>query len=192
MEARRAVQLLEGAISAKGGVWADLGSGDGTFTHALAELLGADARIYALDRDSRALAKLRRRPGHQAQVIPVLADFTQTIVLPGHEGPLDGILLANALHYVRDPEDLLERLSRKLRPGGRAVFVEYDRRAANPWVPYPVPPSRLEQVLRDSGLSAPVVTATQPSAFSGVLYVAVATRIAGADPDRAQEGNRSP
>src|SRR5512138_2980237 len=115
MEPRQAVRLLQGAISEKGGVWADLGCGDGTFTMALAELLGGDARIYAVDRDARALAKLGRSLAGRTNVTPVRADFTQSLSLPGHEGPLDGILLANALHYVRRPEELLERLASRLR-----------------------------------------------------------------------------
>jgi ubiquinone/menaquinone biosynthesis C-methylase UbiE len=175
MNERDALRLLHGAIPQQGGVWADLGCGDGTFTLALAELLGRGGRIYAVDRDERALRRLGGRAVGHGNVIPVLADFTGPLSLPGQDVPLDGILLANALHYVRTPEEFLARLASMLRPDGRVVFVEYDRRAANPWVPYPISPARLERVTRAAGLSAPVVTATQPSAFTGNLYVAAAT-----------------
>ena len=176
METRDAIRLIEGAIPRSGGVWADLGCGDGTFTLALAERLGAAGRIYAVDNDARALSRLRRRAANRAGVIPVQADFTQPLALPGYDGALDGLLFANALHFVAHPERVLAAWVPRLNPGGRVVFVEYDRRAANPWVPYPIAPARLEEVAAASGLSPPEVTARHPSAFSGDLYAAVAIR----------------
>lgn len=176
MEIGQAIDLIEGAIPRRGGVWADLGCGDGTFTLALAELLGPAGRAYAVDSDARALARLRRRAANRAGVIPVQADFTQPFALPGYDGALDGILFANALHFVAHPERALAAWVARLTPDGRAVFVEYDRRTANPWVPYPISPSRLEEVAAASGLSRPEVTARQPSMFSGDLYAAVAIR----------------
>jgi ubiquinone/menaquinone biosynthesis C-methylase UbiE len=176
VEVPQAIHLIEGAISGEGGVWADLGCGDGTFTLALADRLGAAGRIYAVDNDARALSRLRRRAANRANVIPVPGDFTQPIAFAGWDGALDGLLFANALHYVARPENVLAGWVLRLIPGGRVVFVEYDRRAANPWVPYPISPSRLEQVAAAAGLSTPEVTARRPSAFSGDLYAAVATR----------------
>jgi len=79
---RQAVRLIQGAVPEKSGTWADLGCGDGVFTRALAELIGPNGRIYAVDKDPRALSKLEQRiPGH-APVIPVLADFTRPLDLP--------------------------------------------------------------------------------------------------------------
>src|SRR5262249_10576104 len=144
VNAADAVTLLAGAIAERGGTWAELGAGEGTFTRALAELLGPESRIYAVDRDARAIAALRRWAERDApHVIPVQGDFTRSLELPGlGERALDGLLLANSLHYVREPDRLLARLASRLRPGGRVVLVEYDRRGANPWVPYPIPAAR--------------------------------------------------
>src|SRR5262245_45377900 len=140
MNSRDAVELLRDAVPATPGTWADVGSGDGTFTRALAERLGATSRIYAVDRDRRALAALERwAKNSAAEIVTVQADFTKAFTLPGiDEGGLDGMLLANALHFVREPGDVLRRLVRWLRPGGRVVLVEYDHRRANPWVPHPI------------------------------------------------------
>jgi ubiquinone/menaquinone biosynthesis C-methylase UbiE len=172
---RQAVRLIQGAVPKKSGTWADLGCGDGVFTRALAELIGPNGRIYAVDKDPRALSKLEQRiPGH-APVIPVLADFTRPLDLPEDGGTLDGLLFANSLHYDPTPEITLARLAAPLAPGGRVVVVEYDRRSANRWVPYPISPARLAELTAAAGLSTPEVTGTLPSAFSGVLYAAVAT-----------------
>ena len=178
MNTRDAVRLIQAAIPGRGGTWADLGAGEGTFTRALAELVGRDGRIYAVDRDARAVAALGRWAAKDAPgVIPLLADFSRPLDLPGLDEPiLDGMLLANALHFVRDAEAVLARLAAWLRPGGRVVLVEYDGRRASRWVPYPIPPARLPALAAAAGLSTPVITATRPSAFGGDLYVAAADR----------------
>jgi ubiquinone/menaquinone biosynthesis C-methylase UbiE len=177
-----AVELIRGAIGRRTGTWADLGAGEGTFTRALVELLGPKSRIYAVDRDARALAKLERWSTREApNVIPIAADFAATPALRAiPEASLDGVLCANALHFVADPTAVLRHIATWLRPGGRLVLVEYDRRRGNPWVPHPIPLERLPATLEPAGFSDPIVTATQPSAYGGILYVAVAERLVGA------------
>ncbi|MGI8856502.1 MAG: methyltransferase domain-containing protein, partial [Thermomicrobiales bacterium] len=82
-------------------VWADIGSGGGAFTLALADLLGDGATIHSVDRDVRALRE-QERALHAAfpsvSVVLHAGDFTRPLDLP----PLDGIVMANALHFVRD------------------------------------------------------------------------------------------
>ena len=171
-----AVNLLAAAIPRGPGVWADLGAGHGTFTRALAELLGPAGRVYAVDRDPGATAALERVGAQAAaRVVPVRADFTAPFELPGLGlGTLDGMLFANALHYVREAGAVLVRMARWLRPGGRVVVIEYDGRRASPWVPYPISSARLAEVAAEAGLAPPVITATRRSAFGGTMYVAVA------------------
>ena len=181
LESSEAVELIAGAVPRRAGIWADLGAGDGTFTLALAEVLGAGSRIYAVDRDAKALARLRRSAaGAAAEVITVTADFTAAFDLPGRHGALDGMLIANALHYVRDAARTLARLGERLRAGGRLVLIEYDRRGANRWVPYPIPAAQLPALAAAAGFATPVVAARKPSAFGGDLYVAAADRLAPA------------
>ncbi|HEY7728307.1 MAG TPA: class I SAM-dependent methyltransferase [Candidatus Eisenbacteria bacterium] len=180
MDPRDAVELIRAAVPGGGGpaAWADIGAGRGTFTAALARLLGPGSRIYAVERDARSLAALgRRREWSGARVIPVDADFSRPFELPGLDpGGLDGMLLANALHFARDAGVVLARLATRVRPGGRVVLVEYDRRRAGPWVPYPIPPAGLPALADAAGLTAFRVVATRPSDYSGVLYAAAADR----------------
>src|SRR5437879_11156020 len=82
-----------------GEVWADLGSGKGAFTLALADLLGPGAVIHSVDRDERALKAQRQAVEARFQDASVQywrADFTGPVNLP----PLDGVLMANSLHFV--------------------------------------------------------------------------------------------
>jgi SAM-dependent methyltransferase len=179
MNTREAVALIADAVPCASGTWADLGAGRGTFTRALVELLEPGSRIYAVDRDPIALGAIGEWAARcGARVVTVAADFTKPFELPGAKpGILDGLLLANALHFVREADIVLARLVGLLRPGGRVVIVEYDRREPSQWVPYPISLSRLPSLAAAAGLSAPVVTATRPSRYSGILYVAAADRL---------------
>ena len=181
LESSEALELIASGVPRRAGTWADLGAGGGTFTLALAERLGAGSRVYAVERDTRALAKLKRAAaGAAAEVITVAADFTAAFELPGLHGGLDGMLIANALHYVGDAAVTLARLAQRLRVGGRLVLIEYDRPGANPWVPHPIPAAQLPALAAATGFSTPIVTARTPSAFGGDLYVAAADRLAPA------------
>ena len=174
MRVEDAASLVAPAV--RGAVWADLGAGSGTFTRALVRLLGAGAAVHAVDRDAaamRALATLRA-PG----VVAHVADFAdaeawRALALP----PLDGVLLANALHFVpaREQAPVLVRLAERLAPGGRLVVVEYEDRPASRWVPYPVSFARLEAIA-PAGMTPPARVGERRSAYGGVMYAAVSAR----------------
>ena len=53
------VRLIEGGVRDRPGTWADLGSGHGAFTLALADVLGRDGSIISIDRDPGALGAQR-------------------------------------------------------------------------------------------------------------------------------------
>src|SRR5690349_5883297 len=169
-----AVDLIRPAVTKSGGVWADLGAGDGTFTRALATLLGPNGTVYAVDRDASALrdvAQTATRASAAAKITTIVGDFTQPLAL----STLDGVVIANALHYVRYPDQpmVIEQIASMLVARAPLVIVEYDRDNANTWVPYPISIRALEQVAHDAGLRRPVVLGRRPSRFGGDLYVAV-------------------
>lgn len=176
MDPADAIALLRPAVPVPPNArWADLGAGSGTFTRALAALLGPGAELYAVDADEGALRSLRawaERPpdGPAVHVLP--GDFTRRMALP----PLDGIVLANALHFVRGQAETLALAASYLRPGGRLVVIEYQDRPASRWVPYPVSSARLAELAADAGLTPPRVVATRPSAYGGDIYVGMTIR----------------
>jgi ubiquinone/menaquinone biosynthesis C-methylase UbiE len=177
VEQREAIALISAAVGERGGVWADLGAGSGVFTRALASLLGPAGTVYAVDRNAAALRELARTGGpatNAATIRTAVGDFTEPLELPA----LDGVLVANALHYVpyADQPAVLRRVASMLTDGAPIVVVEYDRRHANRWVPYPITPEALATAARDAGLGAPTVLATRPSQYSGTIYSAVVRR----------------
>ena len=119
------VALLTNGIATPGGIWADLGAGDGAFTLALAELIGATGTIYAVDRDEGALHRLARAMQQRFPDVTLHTqhgDFTRPLQLPA----LDGIVMANSLHFIHHKTETLARIRDYLRPGGRLLMVEYN------------------------------------------------------------------
>lgn len=178
MTLSEACELIQPAIPAPGGTWADLGAGTGLFTCALATLLGASGNVIAVDRDERALSALHELAGRHtpqsARILPVKGDFEVLPWITEFDGvELDGILLANALHFAAQGARLLAQVVRLLGKEGRVVVVEYGRKQANRWVPYPVPIERLVDLASEALLSPPRVIGERSSAFGGVMYCAV-------------------
>ncbi len=159
-----------------GGVWADFGSGTGAFTLALAELTDPTGHIYSIDKNRRSLRRQEavmrvRFPELKAQYIT--ANFTQTIDLP----PLDGIVMANALHFLRQKDGVLQLIYNYLRPGGRLILVEYNVDRGNLWVPHPLSYKTWETVAHRNGFINTKLLATRPSRFLHEIYTAVSTTI---------------
>lgn len=166
------------------GTWADVGAGTGTFTRAMAELIGPEGVVYAIDRDEGALAELPTFPGSRSAAGRISALRGDMHELPEidelREVQLDGVLFANALHFTRKPHAVLADAAARLRPDGHIVVIEYDRRMPNPWVPHPLPFDRLADVARRAELGVPVEVARRPSAYHREMYCAVLARTAPA------------
>lgn len=176
-EARRihkAITLLRPGISGPGGVWADIGCGDGIFTSALCTLIQPQGEIYAVDRDRFALDALAHNfaesyPG--AKLHTRHADFTRELALP----TLDGIVMANSIHFVADKAPVLSRLIRLLKPGGRLIVVEYNTSRGNLAVPYPLDEHSFLRLAAQLGLHQPHIIARIPSSFLGEMYAGMGT-----------------
>jgi SAM-dependent methyltransferase len=163
---------LRKGVSETGGVWADLGSGGGAFTLALADLLGPGGRIYSVDKDQRSLRDQEWVMHAQFPTVSVQyinADFTQRIDLPA----LDGIIMANSLHFIRKKAPVLQLVRSYLRLGGRLLLVEYNVDRGNPWVPYPVSYATWEGMAREIGFSSTRLLDKLPSRFLNEMYSAV-------------------
>jgi len=172
------MNLLRPANLQLGGVWADFGAGAGPFTLALRELVGPTAEIYAIDKDHARLVELdhayRRRFGTSRildeQLHPIHADFTRVLDLPA----LDGIVMANALHYFKQKEGVLHHVRSFLKPLGAFLLVEYNVDSGNPWVPYPLSFETFRALAPLAAFTTPRLLATVPSRFLREFYSAMA------------------
>jgi SAM-dependent methyltransferase len=166
------VALLRDGIETIGGVWADFGSGTGAFTLALADLIGPTGVIESIEQDRSALVQqersLRARfPNSIVHYRP--ADFIQPIDLP----VLDGIVMANSLHFHRRPAPIVQLLKGYLCPQGRFIVVEYNVELGNSAVPYPVSYRMWEELAQRCGFKHTQLLMTRPSRFLKEIYSAV-------------------
>jgi ubiquinone/menaquinone biosynthesis C-methylase UbiE len=172
MEHTDHVRLLRDGVIGGGSVWADLGSGWGAFTLALADLLGPHGQITSVDKDRGSLTLQEREMRARfpsTQVRYVVGDFTRSLELP----PLDGIVMANSLHYVKHKEPVLHMIRAYLKPGGRFILVEYNADRGNPWVPHPLSFATWQGLAARVGFGQTRLLATVPSRFLREIYSAV-------------------
>lgn len=171
-EARRiekARTLLRPGVEGQAGAWADLGCGDGIFTAALYTLLEPGSEVYAVDKKRRSLEALARNfAGSYPEAAPhtVQADFTRPLTLPA----LDGLLMANSLHFVQRKRPVLAQLLALLKPGGHLILVEYNTDRGNYAVPHPLDEAGFLALAAEVGLRGARITARIPSTFLGEMY----------------------
>lgn len=153
MTVEEARKLIEPGVDREARVWADLGAGSGTFTLALNEILGFDGIIFAVDQQLNILRNTIKSLYIRSTIHLYEQNFTLPMdFLPG----LDGIVLANSLHYVKDQTAFLNRvITTHLKPGGILVVLEYDRYEADQWVPYPLPLAHFNRMASQLGMSLP-------------------------------------
>lgn len=120
-------QLVEALKLKPGQTACDIGAGPGYFTLRLARAVGADGLVYAVDVEPRILDALRARLGASDvhNVVPVLALASDPLVPPR---ACDLILVVNTYHHFPDGPAYLRRLARSLKPGGRIVNVDYEKK----------------------------------------------------------------
>jgi trans-aconitate methyltransferase len=151
--------------------WADLGCCSGLFTLALAGILQPGSTIYAVDKKTS--LKQQITP-NQITIQPIKAEFEKQD-LELHD--LDGILMANSFHYIKDKHALLKRLKPLLQPNHSYLIVEYDTDKPVPtWVPYPLSFSALQSLFHASDYSTITRLGDQPSIYNkNNIYSALIT-----------------
>lgn len=160
MQQSDAINLIQKAITSdQPQRWADLGCGSGTFATALNNILPTGSHITAIDK--------------QTQNVPVdflKADFAKDDLPLSN---LDGILMANSIHYVRDKQKLIKKLETYLSTNPTFLIVEYDTTRFSPWVPYPINYQKLQKLFTELGYTSVNKLAERPSRFGGRMYSAV-------------------
>lgn len=100
----------------------DVGAGGGDVSVALAELVGRDGRVYAVDSDPAARDAVAQAAADaaQAQVI-ALTQAAEDLTLPE---PVDLAFCRFLLLHVLEPVAVLRRMGHAVRPGGWVVAQE--------------------------------------------------------------------
>jgi trans-aconitate methyltransferase len=169
-----AIDLLknQAILSDKAQNWADLGCGSGLFTLALAYILPSESTIFAIHTNSTDLRNIPASFNH-ITVATLQADFINDMLsIP----PLDGILMANSLHYVKEKHSFLQKLKSYLKVNHFFLIVEYNSDKASSWVPFPVSFKTLQDLFRSEGYSCVEKLNEKPSVYNASgMYSAIIT-----------------
>lgn len=102
---------------------ADLGCGTGYFSLKLAEQVGPDGKVIALDIDMAKLNKLK--------LIKRYAGVGQLEIIQNNPGDLkvadsslDKIVVLNAYHEIKEIETVLAQCLKALKPGGKVFVID--------------------------------------------------------------------
>ena len=98
----------------------DVGAGGGDVSVALAEIVGRDGRVYAVDSDPRARDEAAAAAAAFSQVLAI-TQAAEDLVLPEL---VDLAFCRFLLMHVLDPAVVLARMATAVRPGGHLVAQE--------------------------------------------------------------------
>ena len=121
---QRATDLLA-ALQVSQGDWvADVGAGAGYYSMRLAEMVGAEGKVFAEDLSDSAMRSLNARVSafnlSNVEVVKGAADDPK---LPG--GRLAAILIVDSYHHFSNYPAMLEKILQSLKLGGRLVIADY-------------------------------------------------------------------
>ncbi|HZY93077.1 MAG TPA: methyltransferase domain-containing protein [Thermoplasmata archaeon] len=128
LRSRENERLWEMVGLVRGESVADVGAGTGYFAFEAARRVGPRATVWAIDisPDLVALLEERRRAWRRPRLTPVRST-PERIPLPG--AIADVVLLANFLHGA--PGGTVREATRLLKPRGRFVVVDWEKRESN-------------------------------------------------------------
>jgi SAM-dependent methyltransferase len=140
-----------------GWICVDVGAGGGDVSVALAEIVGQDGRVYAVDSDPKARDEVAAAAAAHSQVLAV-TQAGEDLRLPE---PVDLAFCRFLLLHVVDPAVVLGRMAKAVRPGGWVVAQEPITSAGRiAGAPFTMPDARhpdigamLPSLVREAGLA---------------------------------------
>lgn len=139
-----------------GSTVADVGCGAGYFTFRLSRAVGPAGKVYAVDINAKAVAKLQAEAEkeHLSNIKTIVSDPTNT-KLPSECADL--VLICDVLHEAPKEQrlPLIKDAVRALKPGGFLFLIDYRKSREVPFDPYEklIPREDLVKLCEDAGLS---------------------------------------
>jgi cyclopropane fatty-acyl-phospholipid synthase-like methyltransferase len=140
-------KLLEQLQLRPGDTVCDMGCGNGFYTLKIAELVGSEGKVYAVDIQPEMLRLLEKRveKADLENVVPMLGSVVDP-QLP--KNAMDLVLLVDVYHEFSNPEEMLAAVRQSLKPNGRVALVEF--RSEDAKVPIkPLHKMSKEQIMKE-------------------------------------------
>jgi ubiquinone/menaquinone biosynthesis C-methylase UbiE len=100
-----------------------IGCGPGFETAGLADVVGADGRVYGIDKSEGMLTLADQRCGERPHVTHEQGD---AVAVPVDDDRFDAAVCVQVIEYVEDVDAAVTELARILKPGGRAAIYATD------------------------------------------------------------------
>jgi arsenite methyltransferase len=103
---------------------ADVGSGGGYFALRLAEIVGTEGRVFALDTNPKFLEFIQdiAKEKGLTNVETILTEKDKPIL---SENSIDLIFMRNVCHHLRNRVEYFKQLKNTLKTSGRVAIIEY-------------------------------------------------------------------
>ncbi len=124
---QKPAQVIEKLALNPGESVSDLGAGSGYFTVLLARAVGPAGEVYAIDIEPKMLDHIQQRAREEklTNIHTILAD-PHDPKLP--QASVDMIFICDTLHHISERSTYYPLLARALKPGGRLVDIDFQKR----------------------------------------------------------------
>ncbi len=104
----------------------DMGCGEGFFTVPAAKKVGRTGRVYAVDSDPEAIARLQRAAEREGlrNIVTRVGAAEETVFC---ESCADYVFLGIVLHDFNDPNLVFQNAKRMLKPTGKLVNLDWKK-----------------------------------------------------------------
>jgi precorrin-6B methylase 2 len=106
----------------KGMVVADIGAGTGYLSRRMADGVGLQGTVYAVDVQTEMISRLSRLSEKYTNIKPVLSDPSDIKLEPNS---LDMAIMVDVYHELEFPYEVAQSIWTALKPGAKLVLVEY-------------------------------------------------------------------
>lgn len=147
----------------KGMVFADIGCGPGFFVFPASEIVGKNGKVYAVDTQQEMLDELKKRK--PAENVFVLK--SEETKLPVNSATADIVLMVFVLHEVYKPKEFLKEIKRVLKPSGRLIVIDWEKRIEEKGPPYDerLPREKAKEFMAQAGFKKVDINSLNPSHY---------------------------
>ncbi|MDA2933320.1 class I SAM-dependent methyltransferase [Acidobacteria bacterium AH-259-D05] len=116
-------KVIESLNVSRGDHVADIGAGEGYFTFMLADAVGPNGMVYAVEVEEAKVSELREKVEENgySNIVVVSGEYEDPL-LPDHE--IDLALLCNTYHHIENRTAYFYRLRSDLKENGRVAVID--------------------------------------------------------------------
>ena len=146
------------------GIWIDAGCGNGTYTIPLANFV---SEVIAIDQNKNNLLYLKSLLSQEKNIIIQQHDFNEP---NWYDEVVDGIIFGFSLHETSRHKQVLTHAYNQLKTNGKLIVIDYSSDIAVPWVPYPIPLSKLTNLLEETSFQNITLVKQTPPRRKGYYW----------------------